>query len=126
RLRDRPPRPPCPPRHQRFHHRHPGDLAATRPRNRRGLCQRPGRHPPQSRLRRAMNSRLSLAAALLPLLFPLAAPAQEGKLYLAATETEALKAKEGQRIVVHGEIRDSGKSASGTNFVNFKGAEFFL
>ncbi len=74
-----------------------------------------------------MNSRPLLAVVLLLFLLPLATPAQEeDKLYLAATETEALKAKEGQRVVVHGETQDSGKSASGTNFVNFKGAEFFL
>lgn len=53
------------------------------------------------------------------------ASAQE-KLYLAAAETAALVAKEGQRVVVHGETKGSGKSAAGTNFVNFKDAEFFL
>lgn len=50
----------------------------------------------------------------------------QDKLYLAATETEALIAKEGQKVVVHGETKGSGKSASGTNFVNFKDAVFFL
>lgn len=48
------------------------------------------------------------------------------KLYLAANETEALVAKEGQKVVVHGRTKGSGKSGSGTNFVNFDGAEFFL
>lgn len=47
-------------------------------------------------------------------------------IYLAATETAALVAKEGQKIIVYGETADSAKSSSGANFVNFKGAEFFL
>lgn len=50
----------------------------------------------------------------------------EDALYLAAGETEALLAKEGQKVVVHGETTGSKKSASGTNFVNFKDAAFFL
>lgn len=45
---------------------------------------------------------------------------------LAATETEALKAKEGQKVVVFGETARSGRSKSGTHFVNFKEAEFYL
>lgn len=44
----------------------------------------------------------------------------------AATDTEALMAKDGQKIIVYGETEGSGKSGSGTNFVNFKGAEFYL
>lgn len=48
------------------------------------------------------------------------------KIYLEATKTAELIAKEGQKIVVHGVTTGSGKSASGTNFVNFKEAEFFL
>lgn len=44
----------------------------------------------------------------------------------AATDTEALMAKDGQKIIVYGETERSGKSGSGTNFVNFKGAEFYL
>jgi hypothetical protein len=50
----------------------------------------------------------------------------QDKLYLAAADTAALVAKEGQRVVVHGETKGSGKSAAGTNFVNFQDAEFFL
>lgn len=50
----------------------------------------------------------------------------EDKLYLAAGDTEALLAKEGQKVVVHGEAAGSKKSSSGTNFVNFKDATFFL
>jgi hypothetical protein len=46
--------------------------------------------------------------------------------YVAADQTAELVAKEGQKIVVHGETENSAKSASGTNFVNFKGSEFFL
>ncbi|MEM1440824.1 MAG: hypothetical protein AAGF67_00680 [Verrucomicrobiota bacterium] len=58
--------------------------------------------------------------------WPASLPAEETKIYLAATETEALLAKEGQKIVVYGQTENSGKSSSGTNFVNFQGAEFFL
>lgn len=50
----------------------------------------------------------------------------EVKIYLEATQTGALLAKEGQKVVVYGETEASAKSPSGTNFVNFKGAEFFL
>ena len=63
------------------------------------------------------------AATFLLLASPLSA---QDKLYLAATETDALMAKEGQKVIVHGEVAGSGKSDSGTNFVNFKGAVFFL
>jgi hypothetical protein len=66
-----------------------------------------------------------IAASLILALPTLTGFAQD-KLYLAATETEALLAKEGQKVVVHGETKGSGKSASGTNFVNFKDAVFFL
>lgn len=60
------------------------------------------------------------------LAFSFALKAEETKIYLAATETEALMAKEGQKIVVYGETENSGTSPTGTNFVNFKGSEFFL
>jgi len=45
---------------------------------------------------------------------------------LAATATRDLKAQEGQKVMVFGRIEGSGKSPSGTNFVNFQGAEFYL
>lgn len=45
---------------------------------------------------------------------------------VAADKTAELVAKEGQKIIVYGETENSAKSASGTNFVNFKGSEFFL
>lgn len=48
------------------------------------------------------------------------------KIYLAATATKELLAKEGQNIVVYGETEGSAKPASGTNFVNFEKADFFL
>ncbi len=63
--------------------------------------------------------------ALFALLAHVAASGDD-KLYLAAGDTEALLAKEGQKVVVHGESMGSKKSASGTNFVNFKDATFFL
>lgn len=68
-----------------------------------------------------------LLTALVPcfFIFPPAA-AGEDILYLAASETEALLAKEGQKVVVHGETSGSKKSTSGTNFVNFKDAAFSL
>jgi hypothetical protein len=47
-------------------------------------------------------------------------------LYLEATATADISAKEGQKVVVYGETTGSGKSASGTNFVRFKDADFFL
>ena len=47
-------------------------------------------------------------------------------IYLPATATAELIAKEGQKVVVHGITGASVKSASGANFVNFEGAEFFL
>lgn len=47
-------------------------------------------------------------------------------IYLPASATGELKAKEGQAVVVHGVVSGSRKSESGTNFINFEGAEFFL
>lgn len=66
------------------------------------------------------------AAWLFSSLFLLSAAEGEDTLYLAAGDTEALLAKEGQKVVVYGETTGSKKSASGTNFVNFKDAAFFL
>ncbi|MCP5539206.1 MAG: hypothetical protein H7A53_03035 [Akkermansiaceae bacterium] len=74
-----------------------------------------------------------LTRLLLPVLFLPAAGlslrAQELDLslpILEASQTEEIKAKDGQKIIVHGSTERSGKSGSGTNFVNFKGAEFYL
>ncbi len=47
-------------------------------------------------------------------------------IYMEATETEALMAKDGQKVVVYGNTKSSGKSGSGTNFVNFEDADFYL
>ena len=47
-------------------------------------------------------------------------------MYKRQTETEELKAKDGQRVTVYGETSGAGKSSSGTNFVNFKEGEFYL
>lgn len=75
----------------------------------------------------------SLLLRLLPLAaaagLPLSAVAQDAAAALpifAATETAALKGKDGQKIVVYGETARSGKSQNGMNFVNFAGAEFYL
>lgn len=59
-------------------------------------------------------------------IFARVAASGDEKLYLAASDTEGLLAKEGQKVIVHGEVAGSRKSASGTNFVNFKEATFFL
>lgn len=56
----------------------------------------------------------------------LSTSADEGTIYIAASETEELIAKDGQKVVVHGRTKGSGKSGSGTNFVNFDGADFYL
>lgn len=48
------------------------------------------------------------------------------KIYIDAVKTDDLMAKEGQKVVVYGNTKDSGKSGSGMNFVNFDGAEFYL
>lgn len=45
---------------------------------------------------------------------------------LAATETEALIRKAGQKITVVGKCERTGKSRGGTNFVNFVDGEFTL
>lgn len=62
--------------------------------------------------------------AVFAFLVPLAGA--DENIYLPADATDDLIAKEGQIIVVHGETERSAKVASGTNFVNFKGADFFL
>jgi hypothetical protein len=57
------------------------------------------------------------------------ATAEEGGATLpvfAATATEDLIAKEGQRVLVYGETARCGKSQSGMNFVNFKDGIFSL
>ncbi len=58
-------------------------------------------------------------------LLPLVATGEE-KIYLEASDLEALRAKEGQAVVVHGETAGSGKTPSGKNVVRFKGSEFSL
>lgn len=70
--------------------------------------------------------RIPPAAWLFCSLFLFSIAEGEDTLYLAAGETEALLAKEGQKVVVYGEATGSKKSASGTNFVNFRDAVFFL
>mgnify|MGYP003639875506 CR=1 FL=1 len=47
-------------------------------------------------------------------------------IYLAAGDSKALIAKEGQKVTVYGTTAESSKSPSGTNFVNFEEAEFYL
>lgn len=52
--------------------------------------------------------------------------AEENKIYLDASESEAISAKEGQAVIVYGVTSGSGKSASGTNFVRFGESAFYL
>jgi len=66
------------------------------------------------------------ALLLCSLLTLLAITHAEDAIYIPANETEALEKKEGQKVTVYGETKDSGKSSSGTNFVNFEGADFYL
>jgi len=72
-----------------------------------------------------MNTGIRLLAPFLLLLGTVGAE-EEAKIYFEASQTKELIAKEGQKVIVHGETEGSSKSASGTNFVNFKGSEFFL
>lgn len=69
---------------------------------------------------------LSLFFSAVLLAATLLVSGQDDTIYLAATATDELSAKEGQKVTVYGTTAGSGKSASGTNFVNFKGAEFYL
>ncbi len=52
--------------------------------------------------------------------------AEETKIYLDASESEAITAKEGQAVIVYGVASGSGKSTSGTNFVRFGESDFYL
>lgn len=47
-------------------------------------------------------------------------------IYLAASESEKIAAKEGQKVTVHGTTKNSSKSASGTSYVNFEETDFYL
>lgn len=67
---------------------------------------------------------ISLSAALA--LAAMHSAGAQDTLYLAAGDTEALIAKEGQKVVVYGQTLASAKSESGTNFVHFEKAVFYL
>ncbi len=75
-----------------------------------------------------LNRLLAVAGVFLAASHP--APGQEavpGQFpVFAATDTEGLRAKEGQKVVAWGETTGSGKSPAGMNFVNFKDAELYL
>lgn len=73
-----------------------------------------------------LDRKTFLILLLAPVLPVLTSAEEKPAIYLAATETEELIAKDGQKVTVHGETTGSGKSSSGMNFVNFKGAEFYL
>jgi|TARA_B110000305_G_C19280399_1_gene558951 DNA/RNA endonuclease YhcR with UshA esterase domain len=51
---------------------------------------------------------------------------EDDVLYLAASEEKEIATKEGEKVIVHGISTDSTKSASGTNYVNFDGSDFYL
>lgn len=63
---------------------------------------------------------------LLTVLALLSTSAAKDSIYIAAVETKALEAKEGQKVTVYGSTKGSEKSPSGTNFVNFEEADFYL
>lgn len=72
-----------------------------------------------------------LAAAFSALCLSRASGADEAPLpsefpIYPATDIEGLTAKDGQKVIVYGETKGSGKSGSGTNFVNFKDSSFYL
>ncbi|MEM7696976.1 MAG: hypothetical protein AAF236_01065 [Verrucomicrobiota bacterium] len=69
--------------------------------------------------------RLISSLVLLSAVITLTGRSQDA-IYIGAQETSELMSKEGQKVIVYGETEDSGKSGSGTNFVNFAGAEFYL
>ncbi|MDF1823390.1 MAG: hypothetical protein P1U68_02045 [Verrucomicrobiales bacterium] len=73
-----------------------------------------------------MKAKSLLIVSLLIFASFLDAEEGESQLYLKATDTDSLVAKEGQIVIVYGETENSAKSASGANFVNFKGADFLL
>lgn len=77
-----------------------------------------------------MNRLLPTLSVAIGLLFTCLIPgdgrAADDTIHIGVGETEALEAKEGQIVTVHGRSADSGKSSAGTNFVNFEGAEFYL
>jgi len=74
-----------------------------------------------------MNNTLRLLLLLSAIAVPALTFADDAAtIYLAADKTEELMAKDGQKITVYGVTHGSGKSSSGMNFVNFKGAEFYL
>lgn len=59
-----------------------------------------------------------------------ASHAEEGEtdetIYLPAKATDEIAEREGEMVVVHGRTSGSEKTESGTNFVRFGDAEFFL
>lgn len=68
--------------------------------------------------------RIFLSCLSAAVLFPAIPLVGSDTIYLEASATAALSAKEGQKIVVYGETTGSEKNATGTNFVRFKDAEF--
>ncbi|MBP6603055.1 MAG: hypothetical protein KA250_14680 [Verrucomicrobiales bacterium] len=70
--------------------------------------------------------RIFLSCLSAAVLFPAIPLVGSDTIYLEASATAALSAKEGQKIVVYGETTGSEKNATGTNFVRFKDAEFLL
>ncbi len=76
-----------------------------------------------------IERRLLIAALFTASLFPTAATinAEENDtIYLAASEDKEIADHEGEKVIVHGTSKDSSKSASGTNYVNFEGTDFHL
>ena len=68
-----------------------------------------------------------IASLLAAFLLPGAVAADEkDTIYLAATEAKEIAGREGEKVTIHGITKDSAKSASGTNYVNFDGSGFHL
>ncbi|MDF1741493.1 MAG: hypothetical protein P1U86_20190 [Verrucomicrobiales bacterium] len=68
-----------------------------------------------------------IVALLAAFLLPGAVTADEEEtIYLAAAEAKEIAGREGEKVTVHGITKDSSKSASGTNYVNFESSEFHL
>ena len=69
---------------------------------------------------------LFVAICILGIFLQTASAQNLAVIYIEATNTDELIAKEGQRVTVYGVTARSGKSESGMNFVNFKDATFTL
>ena len=75
--------------------------------------------------RRGLLIATLFAASLFPTATTVTAQDDE-TFYLAASEDKEIAGMEGEKVTVYGISKDSSKSASGTNYVNFDDSEFHL